>query len=357
MPRLAVDAFGTIVRVDCTDAAAPRLRAQWARCLVDPAQDDAEDAADGPLIAHRGSELADTDDYSLASALTSAALSTQAGERLMFHACGLADPESGRVAVLVAASGTGKTTAAVTLSRAGLGYVSDETIPIDDDGRVRRYPKPVSVVIDPAVPYGKSQHGPDELGMHPAPDGELLAAAVVLLRRDREARRAPELTRVPLIDGLVELIPQTSALPRMTRPLARLASLVAGLGGPWRLDYSEIGEAVDLVREALARNDRPVEFVHHPPMPASDENDCSTGVLRRGDYLDAIEHDGRVLLMRDNQPFVLDGLGALAWLHADQALTEAELLRLARQEFGGHPQASELVTAAVRELTAHGVLR
>lgn len=363
MPRLVVDAFGTTVLVHCADADRDRLSGQWARCLL---PDDTAVPDDVPTLTHPGGELTDSHDYALASALTTAAITDQAGERLMFHACGLADPASGRVAVLVAASGTGKTTAAVRLSQAGLGYVSDETIAVDADDTVRRYPKPVSVVIDPAVPYAKSQHGPDELAMTPAPDGDLRAAAVVLLRRSRDTPRAPELTAVPLIDGLIELIPQTSALPRIRQPLRRLADLVASLGGPWRLDYCEIGEATDLVRTALTSRRPPLGFVHHPPPATGDEDrseakdDAATGAraLRRGDYLDAIEHDGRVLLLRGNQPIVLDGLGALAWLHADtEDFDRDDLLALARESFGDHPDAERLVDEAVGELLDHGVLR
>lgn len=363
MPRLVVDAFGTTVLVHCADADRARLSGQWARCLL---PDDTAVPDDVPTLTHPGGELTDSHDYALASALTTAAITDQAGQRLMFHACGLADPASGRVAVLVAASGTGKTTAAVRLSQAGLGYVSDETIAVDADDTVRRYPKPVSVVIDPAVPYAKSQHGPDELAMTPAPDGDLRAAAVVLLRRSRDTPRAPELTAVPLIDGLIELIPQTSALPRMRQPLRRLADLVASLGGPWRLDYCEIGEATDLVRTALTSRRPPLGFVHHPPPATGDadrseaKDDAATGAraLHRGDYLDAIEHDGRVLLLRGNQPIVLDGLGALAWLHAaTEDFDRHDLLALACESFGDHPDAEHLVDEAVGELLDHGVLR
>lgn len=350
MGGFVVDAFGTRVAVRCADEDLDRLRGQWRRCLVDGAESAAL------TLTHPGGELRDSQDYALVSALTNAAIEDQAGQRLMLHACGVADPDTGRVAVLVAPSGTGKTTAAVRLGRAGLGYVSDETISIEDDLRVRRYPKPVSVVIDGAGAHGKRQHGPDELGLARPPAADLHLGAVLVLRRDRDDRddrdhadRSPTLTPMSLIDGLIEIIPQTSALPRMTHPLLRLARAVTAAGGPRLLQYREIGDALPLVRDALATGAAGAtgtDFEHHPPSPEA---------ARRCDYTDAIADDDRVLLLQNSRTIVLDGLGALIWRHPQ--LSHTDLEALARREFGDHPEASRLIADADRELIAHAVMR
>ena len=360
MASFVVDAFGTAVSVKCHANDLDRLRQQWSRCLTEPVDKPKQIER----VEHSGGELVDTADYVLSSAVTLAAINAQAGERLMFHACGLADPESRDVAVLVAASGTGKTTASVRLSQVGLGYVSDETIAVDDDLSVRAYPKPVSVVIDPAHPTQKSQHGPDEMGMAPAPEGHLGLGAVVLLTRRRDEHVAPTLTRIDLIDGLVDLLPQTSALPRITHPLRTLASAVARVGGPLRLEYSEIEESIELLREALGSTAPEVEFVHLPPTAElfTDETVAAQPVtdprvVQRSPYLDAVEADGRVMLLLGTQSVVLDGVGALLWRHAEQPTRIEDLLQRCREEFGPHPDDTQIVNSSVEQLISHSVLR
>ncbi|MBD2759820.1 hypothetical protein IEE94_09880 [Yimella sp. cx-573] len=358
MVQFVVDAFGTAVGVKCDPQARGRLMEQWNRCLTDREPET--------TVTHTGGDLTNAADYSLSSTLTVAAISAQSGQLLMFHACGLADPQSGRVAVLVAQSGTGKTTASIRLSQAGLGYVSDETIAIDDDLSVRRYPKPLSIVDDPGFPYEKSQHSPDDLGMAPLNELPLTAAAVVLLNRDREGASEPALSDVDLIDGLVRVIPQTSALPSLRDPLAKLATAVESIGGLLELTYSEIHEAKALLTELLSAPPRSSisGFSHHPAT-----NDLTTdgapvqvtppervGAVRRAPYLDAISQDGRVLLLVGTSCLVLDGPGAVLWLAANEKLAIAEAVRRSRELLGDHPDADSLVHAAALELISHGIL-
>jgi hypothetical protein len=71
------------------------------------------------------------------------------GEHLLFHSGGL---EASGVGILVpAASGSGKSTLTAGLTRAGLGYLSDELVALELDaveagpGRLLAYPKPITV--------------------------------------------------------------------------------------------------------------------------------------------------------------------------------------------------------------------
>ena len=102
----------------------------------------------------------------LTARVTLEGIESQHGRLWMLHACGLADPASGATVVLVAPSGTGKTTAARVLGRT-FGYVSDETVAIGPDGAVVAYPKPLSLLEGGVRP--KRQRSPRELGLVDAP--------------------------------------------------------------------------------------------------------------------------------------------------------------------------------------------
>src|SRR4029450_12926385 len=110
------------------------------------------------------------------------------GQTVMLHAAGLS-AEDGSVLALVAASGRGKTTAAVTLARHGLGYVTDETVAIRANGQVVPYPKPLSFVAGGDSGGPKRQHSPDDLGMRGLPAELRLARLVVV---DRVPQHAAE---------------------------------------------------------------------------------------------------------------------------------------------------------------------
>jgi hypothetical protein len=95
----------------------------------------------------------------------------QSGQHLLFHAGGL---EADGIGILVpAASGSGKSTLTAGLSRAGLGYLSDELVALELDGagpgRLLAYPKPITVKpgsfavlaeMDPG-PLGDGWYGED----------------------------------------------------------------------------------------------------------------------------------------------------------------------------------------------------
>ncbi len=101
----------------------------------------------------------------LSQAVTLAGVTSSAGDLLMLHAAGLADPDTGRTAVLVGPSGMGKSTATKALGREW-GFVSDETIAVTASGDLLAYPKPLSLIEGGRW---KRQASPGSLGLLQAP--------------------------------------------------------------------------------------------------------------------------------------------------------------------------------------------
>lgn len=386
---MLLDAFGCRWRLDVSGlgpATAAHLEGLWSRLAVQPPSLGDEDASAAPVFAiSRGSEpgmvvidgaeqvVAEDDlPYAVSRALTFASIIRRTGQCLMLHAAGVATPDGATVA-LVAASGTGKTTAASRLGRR-LGYVTDETVAVEDGLRVRAYPKPLSVVIDPSDPHGKSEHSPDELGLLPAPDDLRLVATVVLERT--EEVEAPVLEPFALVDAATLVLPQTSALPSLDRPLARLAEVLVAGHGPWRLRYREIDDCAETVAELAGGSapggvPEPVEWEwvdgrgsgpddpadpSAPPAPGTAVVELDTVVVRAR-FGDALVSDGAVLVLQDSLPTTLPGLAARAWLAADAPTSVARLVEEAEEGLGSHPEAEHLVLGAVRSLVERGVLR
>ena len=361
---LHLNILGSVLAVPTDGATRERLAAQWSRCLADDAET--------PVAQVDPVENADEDrhDYALASALTRAGIAQQAGRTLMLHACGVSDLETGRVAVLVAPSGTGKTTAAHRLCATRFGYVSDETIAIDESRTIEPYPKPLSVVLDPQDPYHKSQHSPDELTLQQTPRHPV-ASLLVLLERDDGRAGEPWCETVPLLDAMLALIPHTSALPALDEPLLVLARHITAMGGVMRLHYRDIEDCADLLQCALDRS-APLEadWSHLPPgasdrpMPYADLPDYRTdvpvgsaSVVERAPYTDAVATEDEVLVLVGQAPLRLTGLGATIWVSSSRPASTSTLVETCIAEHGDHPQARELVEQAVGALLGHGVLR
>lgn len=311
-------------------------------------------------------QSADEFPYAFSRALTLASINRRAGTCLLLHAAGLAVP-SGATAVLVAPSGTGKTTATRLLGRT-LGYLSDETVVLEADHSISPYPKPLSVIVDDDRNYHKEESSPDDLGLLPAPESPHLGA-VVLLERSPEFT-TPELTGEPLIHTLVDLIPQTSALALLTDPLERLAKAVTTNGGPYRLRYAEIDKAATLLTDLLVACDaeggptlEPVTWIHYPgidgPEPAADPGTApltETTTFHRAQWRDALESEGEILVLLDTIPAHLAGLGALLWRSCADPLTLGEAHALAVSVLGDHPDAEGLVREAAEALFESRVL-
>ena len=254
-----LDAFGVRVEVrvegDRSHEVLARLPRLWEFCAprgegpvdvtVDVVLDhDAEvcAAADRAGLVSR----ADLEDLLqvLTQRITLGAIDASAGRSLMLHAACLADPATGAAAAFVAPGGTGKTTLVKTLGP-GRWYVTDETTVILEDGSVLPYPKPLSVRRRPDSPF-KDETPPSAVGLQPA-QGDVHLAALCILQRDDRHDGPPVVETLPTLDGLVALVPQTSHLPELTRPLQRVAALCESLGGVHRITYRESAEVAGIV--------------------------------------------------------------------------------------------------------------
>ncbi|NHN55349.1 hypothetical protein G9U51_06065 [Calidifontibacter sp. DB0510] len=357
MGKLRLSAVGVSLEVRAPEDDLPRLREQWSRCLDGVGPEPAE------TIETRGGADAD---YELTTQVTVAAITQQAGRLTMLHAAGVSDAE-GRVAALVAASGTGKTTAARYLCERGWGYVSDETVAIDADGAVTPYPKPLSVIRGAGRP--KHQHSPDELGLG-VPRGQLRLGRVILLERDDDFGGEPGLEPVGLVDSLLALIPQTSALPSQPAPLRTLARHLQETGGAVRLRYREIADAAALIERAMdpstatevyAEDLPPQSDPAGPPatpLPTpADEELPEFALYLRGPYADAVADEDNVLVLVGNHPFGLAGVGDVIWRTTARATELPELEQVCEETFGAHPDSGRIVRETVRAMLQHGLLQ
>lgn len=341
-----LDVLGTLVRVHtATGAAHSMLAAQWSRCLTTPDRHPGSD----PVVVSAGDmvdgDLPDGFGYLLASQVTLRAIERAVGRRLMFHAAGLAT-EDGQVIALVAPSGTGKTTAALTLCRDAFGYVTDETVSVDPDGQysVLPYPKPLSVVRPGAPGISKSQHGPDELGLRPV-DEPLRLARIVLLDRRREPT-PPTLAPVGLLDGVVEVAHQVSALARLPEPLQVLCRTVDHCHGIHRLSYDDIGTTAEVLAGLLAS----------PPAHEAGQWHVWDPPGRPGHWTDAVQVGEDALVLLDTVPVRLGPLGRTAVEVLLAGGEEADVLAATLETYGPHPEASVLVAEAVAAVREAGLL-
>jgi len=381
--EVVIDAFGARWRLDLDEldpASAARLTALWSRARTSRRDEvatfvvtrDPSRPVDGASARVPQDPVALP--YAVSRALTLASIARRAGHDLMFHAAGLATDEGVAVA-LVAGSGAGKTTAALVLGR-HLGYLSDETVAVGPDGTVAAYAKPLSVVDDPALPFAKTEHGPDDLGLRVAPDRPRLGA-VVLLDRDPGAG-SPELARAGLLDALLEVVPHTSSLALLDRPLQRLAAALTLGGGPWRLRYAEIADCRGLLEGLLAPKARYDEAsstlvagtdvgppaawvgVDPPPGPTVRESEPPTltdsSRLVRAPWRDAVSTDDEVVVLADTVPLRLSGIGATLWLAAASPVPLHRLVAVVRSRHGEHPDARRLVAEAAAALVEGGAL-
>ncbi|WP_449372155.1 hypothetical protein [Arthrobacter psychrolactophilus] len=183
---------------------AAQFRVAWSRCLTETPKTAIGEVTRNPGDFDRANE-------NLTSAITLRAIETLAGEFMMFHAYGLADPVTGATVTFIAPSGTWKTTVARTLGTQW-GYVSDETITVRPDLSIVAYPKPLSVKqAEPQSP--KLQEGPDSFGLGIAPSDPVLRR-ITLLGRSTNVTEV-SLETVPLAEAILELTPQLSALSRI----------------------------------------------------------------------------------------------------------------------------------------------
>lgn len=234
-----VSAFGVVVPIRAADELCLPVLSAWRDALTDDGPTTAEVLAVGTDIE---SAL-----HHLSPAVTTAAIDTRAGQLVMLHAAALADPASGRTAVLVAASGTGKTTASVTLGKR-FAYLTDETSAITRDGIVLPYRKPLSIIDGGHL---KQQIAPSALGLL-ATERECRLAALLVIERDPSHAGSPVVQTLETVDAIAAIAPQSSYLPSMHKPLHALAELIHLVGGARHVRYAESADLEPVLTQLLA---------------------------------------------------------------------------------------------------------
>ena len=232
-----------------TDPLVDAATRAWSRCLTD---------APGARTADPLDVAAPTDasDAGLGFALqlltqqvTLRLIEAQIGRLLMLHAGAVSHPVTGDSLVFVAPGGTGKTTLARLLGRR-YGYLTDETVGIDSTGRVHPYPKPLSLRV-PGVGH-KQEASPDDLGLAPAHPAPTVRRVIVLARPPGHSG-APRVAELGTLDAVQAILPETSSLAKLPRPLRTLADLTERCGPVLRCSYAEADDlaalAADLIGE------------------------------------------------------------------------------------------------------------
>ena len=235
-----VTGIASALRIDSASGALPEAAATLEVCLDDDEGVVAQASARGAVSATSMLQVMDE----LSSRVTQLGLEQRVGSAWLLHACALVHPDTGATVLLVAASGTGKTTAARTLGR-HFGYLTDETAVVELDGSMTPFPKPLSLLVDGRRP--KEQVAPDELGLQRVTQPGRLAA-VAVLQREPDAEGV-SVEAVPTVEALALLAEQTSSLHLIDQPLQTVADLLAERGGLRRLVYAECADLVPVVTQ------------------------------------------------------------------------------------------------------------
>lgn len=357
---LLIDAVGSRIAIDLAaldagDEAA--VREAWSDATI------AEEAVRGlepaATVAASGNDR-ERMLSSLSQTVTLTAIRAARGRAWMLHAAGIATPD-GQVVVLVGPSGRGKTTAARALG-AAYGYVSDETVAIDQDGRVWPYRKPLSLVGERAGT--KIQLAASALGLLPLPDAELRIAAIVLLDRDPQHPDTPVVEITDVGDALGTLVSETSFLHHQPAPLRFIAALATATGGIRTVRYREAATLASVIPELA----RPASAIVVPEVPEHAVTDAVRAHGRprfsRAPVADEVGLDDpdRIALLTISakgrgEVIVLAGIAPAVWRAAEMATME-HLTDAATAAYGdprGFDAAAAVRAAAGRLLDA-GVL-
>jgi hypothetical protein len=360
VPRtLLVDAIGSCIAIDLSgldegDEAA--VREVWADAASVIEREPA--ATVTPAGGTREHMLSN-----LSQQVTLAAIDKARGRAWMLHAAGVATPD-GRVVVLVGPSGRGKTTAARALG-AAYGYVSDETVAIDADGRVWPYRKPLSIIEDGVWP--KVQRAPSAIGLQPLPDAPLHVAAVVLLERGEQHPESPAIDATDLGDALADLVKQTSFLHDQAGALRFIVALAEATGGIRTVRYCEAATLPDVIPDLVARASTAIVL---PETPTHEEHGTDAAPPADGPRYTrvpvadevALDDPDRIALLtirenRQGHVTVLGGIAPAVWRAAGGA-TLRQLTDAAVDAYG-EPEgadAGDAVRLAVDDLLDAGLL-
>lgn len=293
----------------------------------------------------------------LTSSVTLLAINARVGQSIMFHAAGLADPATGGAIALIAASGTGKTTASLKLGTS-LNYLTDETVFLD--GRdILPYPKPLSVIREPETP--KEQVSPDDAGLRPTPERAPLRALALIERVDSlDEPGGIRVTRLGAIESLHALVPHMSGAPSLPHPLTDILELLEDLQGLIRITFENSADLLPTIREllhtwptgyTLPRVEEVPFHTEETPPPASD-----APLYRRRPVRQAALVDDHLMVMLKDTLLEISELGEPIWSAAYGWRTIAEITAAVEDELGEHPDAVNIITQAVDELTDRGVL-
>ena len=246
-------------------------------------------------------------------------------------------PTTGDTVLLFGPSGAGKTTVARTLGR-DLGYLSDETAGVRDDLSVVPYPKPLSILSPGQPDQGAGAGRPARAA--PGRPGPVPGAGVVQLRR-QPSGGGVEVERLATVDGITELVAQSSYSRLLERPLHRLAALAHDVGGIARVTYTEAGDLRPTVDALLAWS--------------------AVSRARRLPIVDEYVEDGRVAVYAGNGEVVaLSELATWAWAAlTDDWTPVADLAAGAGRRVRRAPTASTRSrppSATLRTLAEHGLV-
>lgn len=241
-PPLVVAALGSRIELDLDGvpgALGRRIERNWAMCRTgpDPGADDVVPvreriaAVDRITPPVRGRRREDAVTMYLTRAVTARAVSSSAARVLVLHAGALADPVTGATIGYAAIAGGGKTTLTRTLGP-GRAYISDEALAIAEDGRIHAYPKPLSP-RRPDWDWVRTEVPPQECGLLPPPPQPWLAG-LLLLQRIADGPPVLAVTTMERLDGVAALAGHAVGLPRLDRPLQRIANALDRVGGAHR---------------------------------------------------------------------------------------------------------------------------
>ena len=339
---VGIIALGVKVNVaGLSESEAKVFAEHWKQCTAPP-------YASPDISVHREPVNWATAYEHLTQQITRRAIEFNLGQLMMFHAAGLQFPGSNDVVGFVAASGTGKSTLTSTLGKR-MGYVSDEVVAIDLELSVHPLQKPVSLIGRSNGAF-KGHIGPDQLGLRTNLTSTPRLASLVLLNRVTE-EHAPTLAPIPLERAVLNLVPQISGLGMMPSGLNSLCNVIKKLGGVYELTYSN---AADISPAYLAKimddsHDGSALVWKHVPKDPSPAMMHGYRVAQ-ADFFDAIEIEGRAIVLDKGQVRMLGELASAVWQLLPSTNSKSELLDRLEKKFGKHDDSEMILDRTLVDL-------